>query len=111
MERGSYVQEHHRLEAAIASVKNGEMRASKAARHFVIPLSTLYDKLHGRHPKKMGKPTAFTKEEENEICDILLNCMKIGVPLNKRMLMRVVKAVGLAKGKYLLRLTLDSQAI
>ena len=99
MERGKYTKKHPQLEAAMASVKNGEMKASKAALHFSIPISTLYDKLHGRHPKKNRKPTAFTEEEENEICDILLNCMKIGVPLNKRMLMRVVKAVGLAKGE------------
>ena len=102
MERGKYAKKYPQLEAAMASVRNGEMSASKAALHFSIPISFLYDKLHGRHPKKNEKPSAFTEEEENEICDILLNCMKIGLQLNKRMLMRVVKAVGLARGEKIL---------
>ena len=79
-------------------MQNGEMTASEAAQHFDIPPSTLYSKVNGKHAKKIGRPTSLTKEEEEEICDILLSCMKIGVPLNKRMLMRIVRAIGLAKG-------------
>ena len=97
--RGCYTLKHQQLEAAVSAVKNGEMSIRKAAEHFVIPVTTLHNKINGKHPKKQGRPTTFSKEEESDICDILLSCMKIGVPLNKRMLMRVVRAIGLAKSE------------
>ena len=98
--RRVYAKRHQQLEAALAAVQKGEMTARKAAQHFGIPPSTLYSKVNGKHAKKIGRPTALTEDEEKEICDILLSCMKVGVPLNKRMLMRIVRAIGLAKGNF-----------
>ncbi|GAU89114.1 hypothetical protein RvY_01705 [Ramazzottius varieornatus] len=75
------------------------MNGEQAAEKFGIPPSTLRDRLNGRHTKKIGRPTSFTEEEELEICDILLSCMKVGAPLNKQKLTGIVRAIGLAKGK------------
>ena len=101
--RGCYRLKHQQLESAIAAHKNGEMSIRKASEHFDIPFTTLRDKISGKHSKKHGRPTTFTEEEEEEICDILLSCMKIGVPLNKRMLLRIVRIIGQVKGKHIFR--------
>ncbi|GAU92014.1 hypothetical protein RvY_04164 [Ramazzottius varieornatus] len=86
------------MEAALAAVANREMNGEQAAEKFRIPPSTLRDRLNGHHTKKIGRPTSFTEEEELEFCDILLSCMKVGAPLNKRKLTGIVRAIGLAKG-------------
>ncbi|GAV05115.1 hypothetical protein RvY_15291 [Ramazzottius varieornatus] len=69
-----------------------------AAEKYHIPQKTLYNKVKGKHPKKAGRPNTFTLEEETEICEILVRCSKIGVPLGKRTSIKIVKAIALAKG-------------
>ena len=99
MDKRSYEKKHLHLDDALSAIRSREMTIRKAAVSFSIPLTTLARKVQGKCVRKPGRPTTLTEEEEAQICEILLQCMKIGVPLNKRMLMKVVKAIGVAKGK------------
>ncbi|GAU92490.1 hypothetical protein RvY_04566 [Ramazzottius varieornatus] len=69
------------------------------AEMYHIPHKTLGNKVNGEHGKKVGRPYTFTLEKKSEICEILIRCSKIGVPLGKRTLIRIVKELALAKGK------------
>ncbi|GAU96466.1 hypothetical protein RvY_07905 [Ramazzottius varieornatus] len=93
-----YVQAHPNMEAAINAVKDG-MSIRMAAEMYHIPHRTLGNEVNGEHGKKVGRPNTFTLEEESEICEIIVRCSKIGVPLGKRNLIRIVKEIALAKEK------------
>ncbi|GAV01848.1 hypothetical protein RvY_12492 [Ramazzottius varieornatus] len=69
-----------------------------AAAIYHIPHKTLGKKFNGKHQKKVGRPNTFTLEEKAEISEILVCCSKIGVPLGKRSLIKIVKAIAIAKG-------------
>ncbi|GAU89220.1 hypothetical protein RvY_01797 [Ramazzottius varieornatus] len=69
-----------------------------AAEKYDVPQRPLYNKAKRKHPKKAGRPNTFSLEEETEICEILIRCSKIEVPLGKRTPIKIVKAVALAKG-------------
>ncbi|GAU91618.1 hypothetical protein RvY_03841 [Ramazzottius varieornatus] len=86
------------MEAALAAVSDG-MSTRMAAEKYNIPQKTQYNKVKGEHSKKVGRPNTLTPEEEKEICEILVRCSTIGVPLDKRTLVEIVKAIALAKGK------------
>ena len=88
------------METTLAAVHNG-MSIRMAAEKYRINRSTLGNKFNRKYPKRVGRPTTST-EEETEICDILLRYMKVGVPLSKRGLIRVVKVISLAKGENIL---------
>ncbi|GAU91583.1 hypothetical protein RvY_03810 [Ramazzottius varieornatus] len=69
-----------------------------AAAKYDIPPKTLANKFNGKHQKKVGCSNTFTLEEEAEISKILVRCSTIGVPLGKRSLIKIVKAIAIAKG-------------
>ncbi|GAU94878.1 hypothetical protein RvY_06582 [Ramazzottius varieornatus] len=96
-QKRGYVQHHPDMETAIAAVNDG-MSTRMAAEKYHIPQKILYNKVKGKHPKKARRPNTFTLEEETEICEILVRCSKIGVPLGKRTFIKIVKAIALAKG-------------
>ncbi|GAV08458.1 hypothetical protein RvY_18142 [Ramazzottius varieornatus] len=92
-----YVQAHPDMEAAVTAVNDG-MSIRMAAERYQIPHTTLANKVNGKHGKKAGRPSTFTMEEEEDIAEILVRCSKIGVPLGKRTLIKIVKAIAIAKG-------------
>ncbi|GAU87348.1 hypothetical protein RvY_00215 [Ramazzottius varieornatus] len=91
-----YVQTHPDIEAAVTAVNDG-MSIRMAAERYQIPHITLANKVNGKHGKKAGRPSTFTMEEEEDITEILVRCSKIGVPLGKRTLIKIVKAIAIAK--------------
>ncbi|GAU89863.1 hypothetical protein RvY_02363-2 [Ramazzottius varieornatus] len=93
-----YVQYYPNMEAALTAVNDG-LSTRMAAEKYDVSQRTLYNTAKRRHPKKAGRPNTFSLEEETEICEILIRCSKIGVPLGKRTLIKIVKAVALVKGK------------
>lgn len=69
---------------AVASVKNGDMKASQAARTFKVKLSTLYDKLKGRYEGKKGASSILTVQEELRMVEWIEENAKMGQPISKK---------------------------
>ncbi|GAV03708.1 hypothetical protein RvY_14097 [Ramazzottius varieornatus] len=91
-----FMKSHPEMELALAAVNDG-MSIRMAAAIYDIPHKTLGNKFNGKHQKKVGRPNTFTLEEEAEIREILVRCSKIGVPLGKRSLIKIVKPSPLRK--------------
>ncbi|GAV03728.1 hypothetical protein RvY_14116 [Ramazzottius varieornatus] len=70
-----------------------------AAERDQIPHTTLASKVKGKHGKKAGCPSTFTMDEEGETTEILVRCSKMGVPLGTHTLIKLVKAIAIAKDK------------
>ena len=85
-----------KLDGAMEAVKVDKMAVSKAAQVFGIPSSTLRDHLAGKGRK--GKATKFTAMEEKVLVEILLTLSRVGMPLNKSGLMKLVVTAGQMKG-------------
>ena len=60
---------------------------------------TVRNRLLGLHSKKRGRQTKFTEDEERNFVDLLLRCADFGVPMSKRLHVKVVFSVGKDKGK------------
>lgn len=71
------------LEKAVKLVQDKEMTAYAAAKSFTIPITSLRDKLHGKHPGSTGRNTVLTPEEEVELVDWLIECAEMGDPKMK----------------------------
>lgn len=59
------------LKRALAAIRNG-MKLREGSRFFTIPRETLQDRLYTKVPevpRKMGRDTILTKEEETAISD------------------------------------------
>ena len=87
------------MKAAIDAVMNGE-NVSTAAKTFMVPRSTLNDKIHGRVPleRKMGPETVLTKEEELNLVKWILELSKRGYPVSRDQLLdSVAKLVSTLK--------------
>ncbi|GAU99937.1 hypothetical protein RvY_10868 [Ramazzottius varieornatus] len=91
------VQAHPGMEAAAAAVNDG-MSIRMSDKRYRIPHTTLANKVNGKHGKKAGRPSTFTMQGEAEITEILVRCSKNGFLLAKRTLIKIVKAIAIAKG-------------
>lgn len=72
------------MEDAIASVQCGELKAAQAARKYNVKLSTLYDKIKGKHDGKRGSETLLSPDEELRMVSWIEENAKMGQPLSKR---------------------------
>ncbi|OQV23678.1 hypothetical protein BV898_02416 [Hypsibius exemplaris] len=87
------------LDEAIEAVIVGGVSVHQAAENFEVGRTTLHRHLEKRDIGPLGRQTKFMAEEELVICDLLLRCMEIGVPLSKFHLKKVVH--GLCEDKAL----------
>ena len=78
------------LQNAISHVEKGSS-LREASRIFNVPLTTLYDRISGKHTNKAGHPTSLTKTEENIIISSLEYCSENGYPCDRRDLADIVK--------------------
>jgi hypothetical protein len=88
-----------KMKAACAAVHEKSRSIRKASVDFNISYSAL--QRHVSYPalKPAGGQLKFSTKEENDIAELLLQCAEMGVPLDKRLLRKVVLSVGKAKGK------------
>lgn len=68
------------LESAVRLVLNGTSYRD-AGRRFGIPWKTIWNKVKGKHSKKVGGPTKLTEMEERHFVDVLLVAGEFGSPL------------------------------
>lgn len=73
------------LDIAMELVKSKEMTIRSAAKHFNIPKSTLarHCKTHDKLQERAGRPTLFSREEEDIFVDYCLLLSEWGFPLDK----------------------------
>ncbi|OQV12362.1 hypothetical protein BV898_13390 [Hypsibius exemplaris] len=71
------------LDEAIEAVIVGGVSVRQAAENFEIGRTTLHRHLEKADIGPPGRRTKFMAEEELVICDLLLRCAEIGIPLSK----------------------------
>ncbi len=89
------------MNSAVQAVKVDKLKIRTAASIFAVPESSLRDRIAGR-PTRRGHLTKFTEIEEKVLVEILLVLSRIGMPLTKAGLMRLVVTAGKMKGNFLL---------
>ena len=55
------------FEKAVAAVTDNKKSIGSAAKEFIIPCKTLSDRINGRYPKNVGRPTQLTETEESSL--------------------------------------------
>ncbi|XP_055337311.1 uncharacterized protein LOC129587541 [Paramacrobiotus metropolitanus] len=87
-----------RMALAIQAVESGNLSQYAAAKRYHVPYTTLWEKLKGIQRGTLGAhKRKFTDAEENYIESLLLKCAENGLPLDRRILQRIVPL--LAKSK------------
>lgn len=87
------------LQKALEVIRKSEMNISQASRKYLIPKSTLSNKLKGKVPevRRMGPPTILTTEEEERLEKWILSKAVLGFPMHpdevKDSVQRVLKIV------------------
>ncbi|KAI4466880.1 helix-turn-helix psq domain [Holotrichia oblita] len=71
------------LEEALQKVTVNEYSLRKAASEYGIPFGTLYNKYKGLHVRKVGHPTIFSAQEEQNLVKCAAVCGDWGYPLSK----------------------------
>lgn len=91
------------IRKAIQAVKSKEMTLGQAAKHYNVPKTTIYDRMHSSSGK-LGRRTELSEEEES----IILSRLKImglwGFPLTSLDLRHLIKAYLDGLGKHSFRL-------
>jgi hypothetical protein len=82
-----------KMDAAIRLVKDKTMTLGEASRHFGIPKTTIFDRIHSGKPKlQLGRPPELTEAEE----DILVQRLKVmgmwGFPITSHDLRHLIKS-------------------
>ncbi|GFS06952.1 tigger transposable element-derived protein 2 [Elysia marginata] len=67
-------------------------KIADVAQVYKIPIRTLRNKVNGAHNKSPGRPTALSKEFDDEIAKHLLTCSDFGMPLDKDDIRYMVKS-------------------
>ena len=74
------------------SVTNGKLSITKASKQYSIPKGSLVNRLHGKHPLKMGRPRVFGDDEEQILVQKIALCARFGFPLNRKDIRLVIKS-------------------
>lgn len=71
------------------------MSANKASQEYKVPKGTLINKLNASHPyvRKMGPASILTTEEENRLCQWILDKSAIGYPMHPAIVQDAVQSV------------------
>lgn len=80
------------IDDAVKSVQEGKLSITKAAKQFGIAKGTLMNRIHGKHGKQVGCPTALKAEEEAILEKRLIQCSSFGFPLTAMDLRIIVKS-------------------
>ena len=86
---------------AIDAVKSGRMGTNRAALEYAVPQTMLIYRLAGRviHGVKMGAKPYLSNQEEQELVEFLLNCVKMGYGKTRRDVLNIVHATLLKKAE------------
>ena len=86
--------------AALNAIHRG-MSVRTAAKEFGVPRTTLVDLFKGRYSvtAKLGPSTVLTADEENLLCDWLVELCRRGIPVNKNCLLDSVQQIIVADGR------------
>lgn len=76
---------------AIEEVRNRQISIRGAAQKYGVPYATLNDAIKGKHPLKIGRPTALSNIEESKLVEILMTCANWGFPLTNVDTKKIVK--------------------
>ncbi|XP_050316184.1 uncharacterized protein LOC126750579 [Anthonomus grandis grandis] len=66
---------------AVAAVNKRILNVREAARQYGVPYTTLYNRVHGKHPLKYGRQPVLPEAEEKLLVDGLLICANWRFPL------------------------------
>ncbi len=80
------------INAAVDSVRKGELSVNKAAEKFNIKRSTLQNRVKGKHNKKQGGQCALDESDEQRLKNMLLTTSHWGFPLCKIDLRHITKS-------------------
>jgi len=80
------------MRRAIEYAQSGTVNINEAVRCYKIPPTTLKDRLSGRvvHGPKMGAKPYLTHEEEKELVEFLINCVKMGYGKTRKEVLNMV---------------------
>lgn len=87
------------LDQALLAIAEGRYKLKVAARKFGIPVGTLFNRFHGQHFRKVGRPTALPQEVEEKLVDLINTCAEWGFPLTKHDVRKFVENHMTAHGK------------
>lgn len=79
------------LETALRKITEENYSIRKASREYNVPFETLYNKYKGLHIHSVGRPTLFTKKEEERLIQYAAVCGDWGFPLSKEDMQFLVK--------------------
>lgn len=94
------------LNEAVRLILHDKWSYSQVIDHFgwKIPKGVLVDRVHkkriGEEPKRVGRPTLMTKEEEAWLASWVIFCFVLGVPVRRGRVLR--KAAQILQGQLLL---------
>jgi hypothetical protein len=71
-------------------VKSGKMTTYSASRQFGIPRTTIVQRIKGKTQSKIGRPTIFNEQTENEIENWIMEMATVGMPVTKKLLIKGV---------------------
>ena len=83
---------------ALNNVRRKEMSLTQASKVFGVPFETLRRR-HNGGTAKIGRPTHFTSEEEQELVRLVISCEMAGIALSKRILFKTVMFTAIEKGQ------------
>ena len=70
------------LKKAVVAVADDKKSINSATREFNIPRKTLSDRINGKHPKNVGRPTYLNKAEESSLMLYIKYMASHSFPLN-----------------------------
>ena len=93
------------IRCTVEAVTEGKLGINRAGLEFNVPRTTLKDRISGRviHESNMGPKTYLTNEEEKELMDFLLNCVKMGYAKTRQDVLKIVHNAVLKKGKEMIK--------
>lgn len=91
-----YTQEAMAL--AVEEVKSERMKANAAAKLFEVPISTLEDRVAGRHSGKIRAQRILTKEEELLLVEWMELWARMGQPLTKAQILKIASKIAAKHG-------------
>ena len=83
---------------ALNNARRKEMSLTQASKVFGVPFETLRRR-HNGGTAKIGRPTHFTSEEEQELVRLVISCEMAGIALSKRILFKTVMFTAIEKGQ------------
>lgn len=79
------------LEECLQAIRDGSYSHRQAAEHFNIPRRTILNKLKQKHSKPVGKPTTFSRDEEESFVSYIEALSDFGFPITTEGLRNVIK--------------------